>query len=148
MQNLFSHLCFCCKKKHLEIYWTRLSNKKTIRQLYSFLLLLVFSVSIVPKIYFHDVVANHKDTISVCDHPEKIKACLHQTGYNCHVDELVVNTPYVILSNVAFLLANVPFSEFHSNYSFFIGRNFLLHKEGRGPPMFWSVYQGPFLSLY
>ena len=117
------------------IHVKKLNNRKTIQKICSFFLLVVFAFSITPKIYFHDVIANHKDAAPSCDHPQKVKACLHQTGYNCHVDELVVRTPYLILENFNSLSITSHFPEFNSAYQYSLSWNCLLHKESRGPPM-------------
>ena len=110
-------------------------QQNTIQKIYSVFLLIIFSLSVLPKIYFHDVIANHKDTVSVCDHPENLKACLHQSTYKCDVDDLVVKAPYLILPGVQISELTTHFQEYEATYNFFIQGNELLHKENRGPPM-------------
>ena len=112
----------------------KLNKQKTIQKIYSFFLLLVFSLSSLPKIYFHDVIANHKDVVSHCDHPQKVKACLHQATYNCHVEDLVVNATYLIFTNLPQICLTGLFVDYQASYRFFSPRNELLNKESRGPP--------------
>jgi hypothetical protein len=69
-----------------------LKQNPTIRRLISFFLLLVFLVTAVPKAYFHDLVADHKDTITTCNHGNHSSACIHESAINCHFDQLVVSS--------------------------------------------------------
>ena len=112
-----------------------MNNGKTIQKIYSFFLLVVFALSVTPKIYFHDVIANHKDAAASCDRPQQVKACIHQAGFNCHVDELVVTSAYLIIENIRSLLIASHFPEFNSTYQFLLSCNCLLNNESRGPPM-------------
>lgn len=65
----------------------------TIRKgIAGFLLALLF-LSATPKQFLHKALANHTDNVADCKH--RGKPCLHQAGFNCHFDTLVVNTGYV-----------------------------------------------------
>jgi hypothetical protein len=60
------------------------------------LLLLLFAFSITPKKTLHSFFADHKDTpIQAIDWTNVDKAQLSVAGYNCHVDNLVVESPFV-----------------------------------------------------
>jgi hypothetical protein len=59
----------------------------------------VFSISIAPKVFFHDALANHRDKLT-CQHPGN-NYCLHQQGFNCHFDDLVVTAPYLHQQNTS-----------------------------------------------
>jgi hypothetical protein len=48
-------------------------------------------ISVAPKSFFHDLIANHKDDFS-CAH--KNTTCLHELKKNCHFNDWVVNGPY------------------------------------------------------
>jgi len=71
----------------------------SIRKFLAFALLVVFTISIAPKSYFHDVIANHKDVVS-CDHPEQSSSCLHSKAFHCHFDDLVVTTSFLFEKNL------------------------------------------------
>jgi len=111
-----------------------LKERKTIRSFFASCLLVLFVFSITPKIYFHDVIANHKDVVSFCDHPQKSKACLHQKGYDCQVNDLVVTTPYLILPVVNAVFVHSDYPDFNTGYFSSSSQNCLIHKESRGPP--------------
>lgn len=96
-------------------------------------MLVVFSISIAPKSYFHDVLANHKDEVH-CPHPEPVSNCIHPKAYHCHFTDLVVTVPFVLERiNIDF---DVPYSlsqEISIYNSFFKPLRFF-EKIGRGPP--------------
>jgi len=111
-----------------------LKKTETIQSFIAFSLLVFFTISITPKIYFHDVIANHKDSFASCNHPQKTKACLHQKAFHCQVNDLVVATPYLVFEVPASSLVQRIFIDFNSAYfSSFIQYCFI-HKESRGPP--------------
>jgi hypothetical protein len=67
-------------------------KNQTIRSLVSGLLLLLFTFSITPKKWLHDLIADHKDFYSNAsgDHLQFIKS-----GFRCDCENLVVNTPFI-----------------------------------------------------
>jgi len=94
--------------------------------------MLVFAISIAPKAYFHDLVANHKD-FAACHQVHK-STVLHQQGYNCHFDDLVVSAPFLSATELPVIFSVFYFEQKQSSfYSSFLP-SFLQHKEGRGPP--------------
>lgn len=111
-----------------------LKKRNTIRKVFAISLLLISSISITPKIFFHDVIAHHRDVVSSCDHPRESKACLHQTGFNCHAEDLVVTAPYLIFPDVYFSIVNTVFGDTSTFYYSSSPQECLIHKESRGPP--------------
>jgi hypothetical protein len=105
-----------------------------IRKLYAFCLLLLFTVSITPKIYFHDVVANHKDVFTTCSHSEKPKACLHQQGYNCELSDPIISSPYLSVAISTWSLPEIYFAIASASAIASNKQECLIHKESRGPP--------------
>lgn len=105
-----------------------------IKRFRAFWLLFLFTISITPKIYLHDAIANHKDGVTLCDHPQKTGVCIHQKGYNCDVNDPVVANPYLILPIVNGLSIERVFLDFSTSYSFACIQNCFIHKESRGPP--------------
>jgi len=71
-----------------------LRYNKTIRSLVAGFLLFIFAFSNTPKSFLHEAFATHKDSVSSCT--SKTGYCIHQESYNCHFDNLVVTTAYVI----------------------------------------------------
>lgn len=96
--------------------------------------MLLLFVGTAPKVYFHDVLANHKDSATVCTHAFPKESCLHQSRINCHVDLLVITSVYLFKAEPAigylrqrFFLINT----FTSSFYFFLRHG---AKESRGPP--------------
>lgn len=55
---------------------------------------MVFALGNMPRQFFHEALASHRDTVTNCNHAQKEMGCIHQVNYNCHYDNLVVNTAY------------------------------------------------------
>jgi hypothetical protein len=68
------------------------SKKPVIQKGIAFLMVLLFLFSIAPKRYWHDLLAAHTDTYAAAGTGE---ASLSPEGFNCHADDLVVNTPFL-----------------------------------------------------
>lgn len=126
-------LDFSCSQgriSHLVLF--KLKHKQTIQKIIAFFLLLVFFIITAPRIYFHDLVANHKD-FSDC-HQQHHSAVLHQQGVNCHFDDLVVTSPFVSLIEQPLLPLAIHFKKKLSAFSTLLIASFSQHKENRGPP--------------
>jgi hypothetical protein len=109
-----------------------LKQKKAIEKIVASFLLLLFTISIVPKIYFHNLIADHKD-FSTCDEVHKTPV-LHVQGYNCHFDDLVVSASYLFQKEEPGLLINIVFEQKQPAFSSACLPSFSQHKENRGPP--------------
>jgi len=109
-----------------------LRQNPTIQKFITVLMLLVFTISVAPRSFFHDLVADHRD-IPGCSIDHKIQV-VHKQGFNCHFDDLVVSAPFVLQteSHPAAVVFHVikEKSLYYKSYS----SSFLLHKENRGPP--------------
>jgi hypothetical protein len=57
-------------------------------------LLLLFLVGAVPKMYFHAALVHHKD-ITECSYPDKSTAHIDSDGFNCDIDQQVVTFPFI-----------------------------------------------------
>ena len=119
----------------MERKQNKLKERKTIRSFFAGFLLILFAFSITPKIYFHDVIANHKDATPPCIHPQKVKACIHEQSYNCETENLVVSTPYLIFSVANALSIPYNYQEFSIGYFSCSTQDCFIHKESRGPPI-------------
>jgi hypothetical protein len=92
----------------------------------------VFLISIAPKTYFHDLLANHKD-FPACTQVHKT-AVLHSHGFNCHFDDLVVSAPFLLQIEQPIAFDNFYFEKKQSSFYSSFPQSFLQHKEKRGPP--------------
>jgi hypothetical protein len=107
---------------------------QSIKKIPAFLLILVFTLGNMPRQFFHEVLASHRDSVTSCNHAQKTMGCIHQVNFNCHYDNLVVNTAYEAES------FSVPdcIVVHSSNYSnIFNSPGNPLHpgtKENKGPP--------------
>jgi hypothetical protein len=111
---------------------TDLKRKLIIQKITAIWLLLVFAVSASPKAYFHELLANHKDTAG-CNQVHNT-AAVHQQGYHCHFDELVVTAHFVLAADAPELLSAkgphiYPCAYYTSPLS-----SGTIHHESRGPP--------------
>jgi hypothetical protein len=67
-------------------------NNPVIQKGIAFLMVVLFLFSITPKKYWHDLLAAHTDSYAGVVAGE---SSLGPAGFNCHADDLVVNTPFV-----------------------------------------------------
>jgi hypothetical protein len=109
-----------------------LAQKATIQKSTAVLLLLVFLTSIAPRAFFHDMVANHED-LPDCRQLHH-STVLHQQGFNCHFDDLVVSVPIALLSDPAFVFTDFNFANNPASFYFSPTQSVFQHKESRGPP--------------
>ncbi len=107
-------------------------KKPVIQKLIAAWLLMVFAMSAAPKAYFHDLLANHKDS-PVCRQIHT-SAAVHPEGYHCHFDELVVSAPFLLQADAAqppvLTYTNVVLQFGYTSPA----APFLMHQENRGPP--------------
>jgi hypothetical protein len=96
-------------------------------------LLVFFTISCVPKSFFHDLIANHQDVIS-CEHPGKAASCVHPKGFNCSFEKLVVTSPYVVAAAGFSIVKPVSFPTHKRVHSSFVLSPYFPHSESRGPP--------------
>jgi len=105
--------------------------KPVIRSLISGFLLCIFTFSITPKKWLHDIVANHKDSYANSIDGKTIRTT---AGFHCNCDNLVVQSPFISYDGPAEMNAPAFFvlhqtatiSNLISSYHFF--------SELRGPP--------------
>jgi hypothetical protein len=88
-----------------------------------------------PRQFFHETLASHRDTVSNCNHAQKAMGCIHQVNFNCHYDNLVVNTVYDADYLYSITPSKVVANEYYS--LFLISRNSTHpgNKENKGPPV-------------
>jgi hypothetical protein len=110
--------------------------KKTgsIQKLIAFLLLVAFFISTVPKLYIHNILANHKDYENACTHKSHKAPCLKTAGINCHFNDLVVNLPYLHQPVEPLSCTQIYFGELMKVRPSTVLWISLLSSESRGPP--------------
>lgn len=87
-----------------------------------------------PRQFFHEALASHRDTITNCNHAQKAMGCVHQVNYNCHYDNLVVNTVY---ESATLFAPDIIIVALKNRYTLYITAGASLlpgNKENKGPP--------------
>jgi hypothetical protein len=111
-----------------------LKQQAYIQKFIAFTLLIVFSISIAPKAYFHEVIADHKDVL-VCHHPEAGSSCAHSQPLNCHFDDLVVTAAFLIEKFQNSLNFPNRYLDKQDSYKLSYHQHPFFHKTSRGPPV-------------
>ncbi len=78
---------------YIATLYQKLNGSPIIKQLCAGLLLLLFAFSNTPKKTLHDFFANHKDVPVRSSRSKTIQ--FSQSGFNCHCDDLVVESPFI-----------------------------------------------------
>ena len=109
-----------------------MKQSTTIQRFTAFLILLVFTLSATPKVFFHDMVADHRDGPEcILDHNTTV---VHTQTFDCDFDDLVVSVPFVLEGESSEEIFRVyPETEQYSFYNSHPVQSFG-HKENRGPP--------------
>ncbi|MGZ8538336.1 MAG: hypothetical protein ACXWV9_08755 [Flavisolibacter sp.] len=110
-----------------------MTHSATIQRLTGFLILLVFTLSATPKVFFHDMVADHSDGPEcILDHNTTV---VHTRTFDCEFDDLVVSVPFVMNAEPSEEILH-DYAEIEQ-FSFYNSRpvQSFLHKENRGPPV-------------
>lgn len=122
----FAPLMFTFAAHHMLRY------HRSIQKFLAALLLSVVCLGMAPKAWFHELVAGHKDGI-ICEQSHNT-AVLHQQGFNCHFDDLVVASPFLMAMQYE-SACTAEFGERIFSCSFCTSsQTFFQSKEGRGPP--------------
>ena len=105
-----------------------------IIRLTSLLLICTFAIGITPKSTFHDLIANHNDG---CFDNHQFKGTqLTKEGYNCHFDNLVVESPYIWQPQPLPSLITGFFSSNQPSFKVELFSDYPYFSELRGPPCF------------
>jgi hypothetical protein len=81
------------------LYQFHLKANSVIRSLLAYGMLLLFTFSITPRAYLHDLFANHQDiTCSLSDGEDQLSA----TGFRCDMHDQVAESPFTgVISQLA-----------------------------------------------
>jgi hypothetical protein len=110
-----------------------LSYKKIIQQISAAFLLVLFTFSITPKRFIHDVLAQHTDSKVICNNDISEKH-FHESGIKCECDQLVVESPF--LQTIVAFHSNITHCYFITS-QLFVQHYFSIHHtlvSLRGPP--------------
>jgi len=69
-------------------------HRKIIRPFLGAILLVLFTFSITPKLFWHDLVADHRDTIGYHSYNDD-QSHITAAGFNCDCNTLVVTVPFI-----------------------------------------------------
>lgn len=108
----------------------RLQN--IIKQSAASFLLLVFILSATPKRFLHDVIANHQHQAHY--NKNNHQAAVTVAGFNCQIDNLVVDIPFDVVETLQFAFHKQFFSTYtQSLYQYsFTAQHVIIAL--RGPP--------------
>lgn len=97
-------------------------------------MLLIFSLSITPKLFLHNIFANHKDTLYYLTGNDPKNFQLNKVGINCQCINLVAEAPFINYDDPIQIIAPDFFSEKKPGFclSFYDARHFF--SAFRGPP--------------
>ncbi len=78
------------------------------------ILLLLFALSIMPRLYLHDLFASHQDIIT---HTSDAEPGIVKNGYNCNLNDLVATSPFTETVKVVTVDADLYFPVLHTRYT-------------------------------
>jgi hypothetical protein len=108
-----------------------LKNNQIIQKVLTLVMLAIFTLSITPKKYVHDLITEHTDFYSF--HPAH-EVNVSQAGLSCHCEDLVVSAPFIPTSFETVLATELHYKEFITTPYYFFFYNAHTAKDLRGPP--------------
>jgi hypothetical protein len=109
-----------------------LKNNQIIKKIIALGLVLLFIFSITPKKYWHDLVVDHTDSYSFNLNNEP---SVDEAGFNCHVDDLVVKSPFVEVSLLVPTTPTFIYSDAPTITLLKVKPKSVETKDSRGPPV-------------
>ncbi len=107
-------------------------HSKIIQKVISGLLIFLFALSITPKSVLHDLIANHRDTSSVSSNVKGYQ--VSKAGFNCHFENLVVESPFITSSPAIECSGPFSFSILQNDITENFFTQYYFFSELRGPP--------------
>lgn len=95
-------------------------------------LLLLFTLSIMPKLYLHDIFATHQDLIT---NNGQTQPGILKDGYSCAVNDLVATSPFTETEKVTLFNPEIHFPVLHTRYTSQIAAAAPGYFTLRGPPV-------------
>jgi hypothetical protein len=109
-----------------------LQKHKNIQGFIAGALLLLFTLSIMPKLYLHDLFATHQDLIINTGQTEP---GIIKDGYSCDVNDLVATSPFTETENVIVFNPEIDYPVLHTRYTSQIAAAAPACFTLRGPPV-------------
>lgn len=97
------------------------------------MLVLIFTLSITPKRYLHDIFANHTDAVS--HYAEQGKSIVSKAGSNCDCDNLVGTSPCAEFDEFITSPLQLQYPLFLTHYHYSVRPEPAHFFELRGPPV-------------
>lgn len=113
----------------LRYIYIDLQKQGIIRGFTAGALLLLFTLSIMPKLYLHDIFAAHQDMITSTE-PGIVK-----NGYSCDVNDQVATSPFTETEKIVEITPGIYFAVLHTRYTSQIATAAPPCFSLRGPPM-------------
>ena len=111
----------------------RLKTNKEISKLIAALLVLLLTLSITPKSFLHEMLADHKDAPS-CNDVNLESPCIHKQGYSCQQSDVVVPNCYLGSDSQGSIVHANCCDDKKYFHSFSYTQSFTNHSHGRAPP--------------
>lgn len=70
-----------------------LNSNHTIKRFFAFAMLVLFTFSITPKRYLHDLFAGHTDIVNIENTGDE--TCIGKSTFNCDCNTLVATSPFI-----------------------------------------------------
>jgi hypothetical protein len=105
-----------------------------IQRVVAFVLFIALAISVTPKSFIHDALADHDDSANFCAHKTHKDLCITKAGINCHFTNLVVALPYTGAAQQCAQDTDRYFHTFIVYPASAIFHPCFNSKEGRGPP--------------
>ncbi len=118
--------------QHCSKYLTLIKNQ-IIKKIAAFAMLIVFAVSITPSIIFHDLFANHTDSVKKTSNPNPLQ--FGKKLFNCHCDNIVAESPFTQTAAIIILPGKQHFTIAKTDNPAQFSSTQPIYKSLRGPPV-------------
>lgn len=103
-----------------------------IRRFAAGVMLMLFVLSIMPRLYLHDVFASHKD---IANDISQHLTTIEKDGFSCDLNDLVATSPFTEASTTIVFNTEIDFPVLHTRYTSQIATAAPECFSLRGPPM-------------
>ena len=121
-------------RKHIFATVLQLKKTKAISKFIAVVLMLLLMLSITPKLFLHEILANHKDSTS-CTDVTPGTPCIHKQGFNCEQSEVVVPNAYLVSEPQPEILHHGLFVSIKFEFTSTLTKNVITLSHERAPPV-------------
>jgi hypothetical protein len=97
----------------LRYKFLHLQKHRTIRGFAAGAMLMIFTLSIMPRLYLHDIFASHQDMINT----GHAQPGIVKDGFSCDVSELVATSPFTETEKTISFNPEIHFPVLHTRYT-------------------------------